>query len=241
MGKNCKFLASWNERDDLQGDKVQEWAIKAQSSNNEAYCKACRCNINVSQKGFQAITQHASTIKHRKNMTAQKSVGQMRLIATSAIGASSSSAVDVSDEVSSVVQLYSVRDQATRAELIWTMKCVASNFNASSCHDLKATFQAMFGLNNVLQNFSLERTKITYLITEALAPYFKTEQRKEVGDSCFTLLHDETTNAAGRKELHTAVRYWCESTNCVVTQHLETFFIGKARADDLLKKLNEAI
>lgn len=120
------------------------------------------------------------------------------------------------------------------------MKCIASNFSASSCHDLKATFQIKFGLNNALQNFSLGRTKITYLITEALAPYFKTEQRKEIGDSCFTLLYDET-NAAGKKELHTAVRYWCESTNCVVTQHLETFFIGKARADDLLKKLNETM
>lgn len=115
------------------------------------------------------------------------------------------------------------------------------NFSASSCYDLKATSQVMFGLSNALQNFSLGRTKITYLITEALAPYFKNEKRKEIGNSYFTLLYDETTNAAGRKELHTAVRYWCESTNCVVTQHLETFFIGKARSDDLLKKLNEVM
>ncbi|KYM96691.1 hypothetical protein ALC62_12639 [Cyphomyrmex costatus] len=91
----------------------------------------------------------------------------------------------------------------------------------------------MFGQNNALQSFSLGRTKITYLITEALAPYFKNEQRKRIEDSYFTLLYDETTNAAGRKELHIAIRYWCESMNSIVTQHLETFFIGKSRADDI--------
>lgn len=227
MGKNCKFLTIWNEKDDGQGYKVQEWATK--TSDNEAYCKACMCTIDVSQKGFQAVTQHASTTKHKKNMIAQKSVGQMRLIDTPAIGASSSSVTGTSNENPSVLQLCSVRDQTTRAELIWTMKSVASNFSASSCNDLKATFQAMFGLNTILQSFSLGRTKITYLITEALAPYFKNEQRKEIGDSYFTLLYDETTNAAGRKELHTAIRYWCESTNSVITQHLETFFYGKSQ------------
>lgn len=237
MGKNCKFLASWNEKDDEQGYKIREWATKAQSRDNEAYCKVCMCNIDVSQKGFQAVTQHASTIKYRKNITAQKSVGQMRLMS---IGASSSSAAGVLNEKSSILQLYNVRDQTTRAESIWTMKSVASNFNASSCYDLKNTFQAMFGLSNAIQNFSLGRTKITYRITEALASYFKNEQRKEIGDSYFTLLYDETTNAAGRKELHTPICYWCESTNYVVTQHLETFFLGKARCDDL-KKLNKVM
>lgn len=48
MGKNCKFLANWSEKDDEQGYKVREWATKAQSSDNEAYCKVCMCNIDVS-------------------------------------------------------------------------------------------------------------------------------------------------------------------------------------------------
>ena len=64
--------------------------------------KTYMCNIDVSQKGFQAIT-HTSTIKHRKNVIAQKSIGQMRFITTSTIKESFSLAAGVSMRIFSFI------------------------------------------------------------------------------------------------------------------------------------------
>lgn len=52
---------------------------------------------------------------------------------------------------------------------------------------------------------------------------------------------DETINHARRKELEIAIRYLSNSQPRVITQLLQTYFIGKATVKDLLSKLYIAI
>lgn len=48
-------------------------------------------------------------------------------------------------------------ERARKAELVWSLKCVASNFSASSCDGIPNVFKAM-GLD-IPNDFSLGRTK----------------------------------------------------------------------------------
>lgn len=90
-------------------------------------------------------------------------------------------------------------------------------------------------------HFSLSATKATYLLRDALAPYFKSLLIRDVGDGFYSIGFNETTNETGLKELQLGIRFWSNSLQRVTTQHLHTFFIGHARANDIVCKLNEAL
>lgn len=93
----------------------------------------------------------------------------------------------------------------------------------------------------VTSDFAMARTKAGYYLTDALSPYFRSIQRKDMDGVKYTLLYDETTNNARKKELMLGVRYWSNSIDRVVSEHLQTFFIGSAKAVDLHPKLLEGI
>jgi len=77
---------------------------------------------------------------------------------------------------------------------------------------------------NFPKSLSLSRTKLSYLITEALGPYFKDIMIKDVQNSFYSILFDETTNSGNEKELQICIRYWSEKEKEITVKHLETFF-----------------
>lgn len=92
------------------------------------------------------------------------------------------------------------------------------------------------------KKFTLNNNKAGYVLNEALGPYFRKEMLKDVDiDKYFTVLFDETTNAAGSKELQICLRYCSISTGLIVTSHLETFFISYATAVILVEKIKESL
>lgn len=245
MGK-CKFNEMWLERDDSAGYKVRQWGRK--KNDDELFCMVCQKTININ-KGFQAVTQHAGILKHKREIETKLALNQLHLLPqASSCSVSdkqcSSSLPTLSSPVSSPscssILLYNSRDKTTAAELIWCMKCVASDYSFSSCVGLRETFQVMFG-DSVPQDFSLGNNKAHYLVTDALAPYFKKLQIQEMEGSFFTLYYDETTNAAGVKELQTGVRYWSNKHKRIICQHLETFYITTATATVLTDKICDAM
>lgn len=196
-------------------------------------------------KGFQAIEQHSSTTKHKEAWMLLNGSGQLRICA----GHESESIKTVQvvpggegtpKPVMAKMQMLSTRDAAAKAELIWVLKCTASDFPAASCDGIRDIFNAMF-LNAVPSDFSLSKTKVRYLVSDALAPHFRVAQLNEIRDTFYTLCYDETTNSAGKKELQTVIRYWSEQKSQIVSTHLQTFFIGSATVEDILEKVVEAL
>lgn len=49
-----------------------------------------------------------------------------------------------------------------------------------SCEGIKDTFSAMFPMTTALDEFTLSSRKMSYLITEALGPYFKQKLLEDV-------------------------------------------------------------
>lgn len=232
MGK-CTFNSSWLLKDDGTGHKVSQWAKK--DNEHTVLCEVCNCLVTISSKGFQAILQHAATKKHQKQCELKLNPSQLRLLNVSEHD-------DKQNEktFSGPIRLYSVKDSASTAELIWTMKMVACNYSASSCSGIADTFKAMFP-NCIPDGFCLNPKKIHYLITDALAPYFQKQIIEDMADCFYTLIYDETTNSGNKKELQFIVHYWSKSQCKVISHHLETVFIGSATAEIIFSCISKAI
>jgi len=160
-----QFNYSWLERADSLGFKISKWARKC--GDSEIFCKLCVNTIKIDKKGFQAIVQHVLTNIHKNNCSLKLGNNQLHL--------SSLPLSELESNVSTktlTLDTFCAKDLSTKAELIWSMKTVLCNYSAASCNDLFGIFKAMFG-DGVPLCFSLGRTKLSYLITEALGPCFK--------------------------------------------------------------------
>lgn len=186
MGK-CKFQNNW-----LSDQKYSFWLKR--KNENEAICTTCGVSFLV-QKGTQSLEQHLNSAKHVKNSASSNSQQQFKVVNTS----SSSSAT---------VELFHSSDATTKAELLWTLKCVASNFSLQSCDGIVNIFKAMC---REFPSITLGRQKMAYIITDALGPYFYRKLGNDAREDFFTLLFDETTNAESEKELILLIRYWSKS------------------------------
>ncbi|XP_042909522.1 uncharacterized protein [Parasteatoda tepidariorum] len=237
MMSKYTFNPIWLMKDDGTGKEVSEWGKK--HDDYSIFCQVCSSTVNISNKGFQAISQHAGTRKHQEQMDIKKNPLQSLLFNNISSNEEMQAASSRTNTLRTIY-LHSEKESATVAELIWAMKTVASNYSSAASSDIVATFKAMFP-NSIPPSFSLNPRKIPYLITDALAPYFKQEISEDNKNSFFTIMYDETTNSANKKELQTVVHYWSDALNCVISQHLKIMFIGSATAENIFKKVTEVI
>lgn len=235
MGK-CHFLNRWLQMKDANNNEVSEWGEKR--SNNELFCTVCSLVVSY-EKGFYSIKRHSESEKHRSNFKQKKNPDQLVLVTAGTSNAEASA--DVTKTVPLPCRLYSVKDSAYTAELIWCLKLISCNIPIQTCHDIGKVFQVMFPETAVLKQFTLNPTKASYLISDALAPYFRELFLKDLQSAYYSLEFDETTNSAGFKELQTRVRFWPTSKSKVLSHHLETFFLGHAKATDIVSHLLKAI
>lgn len=221
MGK-CHFQDEWLDRKDSNGCKVSDWIKKA--NKDEALCCVCSRTFSIS-KGFYAINQHAVGKVHQQNCSVKLS--SYKLVPS----------------VDNTIKLYNSNEQARIAELTWALKVVSSNFSAKSSDDCEAVFRKMFP-EVVPDAFSIGRTKLGYLLTDALGPFFHEEMLEEVASLPYSIIYDETTNNAGNKVLQVRINYWSEKNKKIISRHLQSFFMGHATAENLktnlLKSLSDA-
>lgn len=242
-GKVYWVQSTWFLKTDSLGHKISTWCKKL---NDDILCFLCDKTISCQRKGLDALKQHVTTSLHRQNAQLKLHSSQLRLDVGLCLPdpAIANLNQNVADEVlspaltsvsTSTIRLFYVGEAGIRAELIWAMKNVSSCMSARSCDDLSEVFHAMFP-DSVPENFSTGRTKMGYLTTEALGPYFKSQLIKEAQHS-FSVLYDETSNNENRKELQISLRFWSQQTDDVCVRHLQTLFMGHATAKDLARNI----
>ena len=239
MGK-CSYNPKWLSKTDSLGYKISSWA--QQKDDSHVWCVACESCIKIDSKGFQALTQHAEKRRHKENIERKCGPRQLHLTSLPQPSKESSSFNSV-EFAPKAISLITNTHKSDKAELIWTMKCVASNFSGNSCQGIDRVFKAMFGEENnaFLKDFSLGPTKFSYIVTEALGPYFKDQMLQDAYKSFFSVLYDETTNNEGKKELQISIKYWSEKHNEVVTSHLTSIFMGSAKAEDISSNILKSL
>ncbi|KAK3923387.1 Reticulocyte-binding protein 2-like protein a [Frankliniella fusca] len=242
-------VQDWLSRTDATGHDVKEWC--SWKEKDLFFCKICPATFSSTGKGFQAIVQHAATQKHKNSAKDKLDPLQLTLARTAttaaqprprvtaheAEGAGNFRTLDPQSPPETttagsapLLQLRARRDAAVISELRWAMKCVVSGYSNNSCDNIVPLFVSMFGEEHVPKDMSLGRTKVTYVITDALGPYFHKKMLADVHVALsFTICFDETVNNKRTvKELQFGIRYWSEKEKAVSYHHLETVFIGSA-------------
>ena len=95
--------------------------------------------------------------------------------------------------------------------------------------------------SKIAQQWSCGATKLSYLITFGIAPYFKELLLTELTEaSCFVLSFDESFNPELQQEqMDFVVRYFAQ--DMVKTRYLTSAFLGHTRAEDLKAKFEGTV
>ena len=139
---------------------------------------------------------------------------------------------------SSMTKLTLTREQH-KAEIFWALKSVMSHFSYNSAHDITDVFKAMFPDSIIAQHMSCDPTKLPYLISFGIAPYFMDLLLKELKDApCFIISFDESFNEELEKEqMDFIVRYFKDGE--VKSRYLSSGFLGHTTAKDLKRAFEE--
>ena len=62
---------------------------------------------------------------------------------------------------------------ATKAEVMWALKCMSSGFSNNSCSNVNSIFKPMFPDSNAASAISMAPTKVLYVVNHGLATHFK--------------------------------------------------------------------
>lgn len=136
---------------------------------------------------------------------------------------------------------FSVQELTSRAECIYALKCVKSNFSLNSNDENNDMFKLMFPDSEVAKLYAMHSSKCTYVLTHGIAPYLKKTISRDASKAPFTYLFDETTNAQVKKQYDGYITYFSDSFGKVITRYLGSIFSGHCTANDLIHDFDEVL
>jgi hypothetical protein len=135
-------------------------------------------------------------------------------------------------------------DDITSAEIIWALEVVTGGMSLNSCSRSTEAFRRMFHDSQIAQRYSMGKTKASYIITHGIAPYFKEGLINEVKNKCsdYVICFDESLNKISQRcQMDLFVRFWDSSKEEVSTRYLNSMFLGRSKAEDLLNSFIEGV
>ena len=208
----CVFNPSW-----VQIENYSEWLKPDVTSRQQAICFLCQKTIQIGSMGEAALKVHSQTATHQRNINQVKGTVDINTyLSPRTTPAVSDSEVSKSVPVPSPLALQnqgktsvvnsprtaskSLRerfggDSELKAETLWTLKTVQSHFAFNSCDDISWCFRTMFPDSAIADKFSMGSTKVGYMATFGLGPYFSDMLKAKARDTDgFVLLFDESLN-----------------------------------------------
>lgn len=159
----CKLKLSWLDEEDVNGHLIKTWAQIRHKDNKNIYCSACEKIVCI-QKGICAIQQHARGISHKEKFNIKFNSKQLHLNGSN----------------NNNVTLINGRQQATREELLWTLRIINKNQTFQSADGLKDFLNTLYSDSTSMAHFSLGQKKLSYYVTHALAPYFLNQLTNDI-------------------------------------------------------------
>lgn len=124
----------------------------------------------------------------------------------------------------------------------WTLKCIDSHYSYKSNDDSALIFRTMFPDSCIASKFSCGERKTSYLASFGIGAFLQDQLKMKIEKSTnVVLLFDETLNKElQEKQMDLHVRLW-DVDRKVRTYYFDSFFLGHARANNILEKLDEAL
>ena len=137
----------------LDDPQFKDWLVK-DKQNTRARCSVCHKVIELSSSGKSALADHGKGQKHGNALSKVQNFFKPRSSTSSSETAPSTPSV--SAEKQSTFELHLEKSSATKAEIIWTLKSVISDYSARSNEDMNETLAAIFP--------KFEATKSMYVV-----------------------------------------------------------------------------
>ncbi|CAF4690144.1 unnamed protein product [Rotaria socialis] len=165
-------------------------------------------------------------MKNTNNLNALKNNSQLTLSISTTSSTSSTHTIQLVDSNKPLL----FDDQVSQAEILWALKSVQNVFSYKNSDDVGKLFRTMFQDSKIAQKFSIQHSKISYVIAHGLWPYFRDLLIKDI-KNCegFVLCFDEQTNNQNNKQLDLYFRYWNHAQANVVVDGI----LGAFRTDGI--------
>ena len=231
-GKTSRFNTDWHSR-----EEYKDWLLPEDSDNTKARYKICKKTFSLSNMGKTAVKSHtegkkrAISVKVYERTESVSDFFKKKDISTEKCSSEKSGETSSrlafsrkTEQESSELTTLAFRKEQHKAEILWALKSVVSYFSYSSACYITDVCKAMFPDSNIAQGMSCGPTKLSYLITFGIAPYFKQfEDLKKV--PCFVVLFDESLSTELHQEqMNFTVRYF--KNDQVMIRYLSSAFLG---------------
>lgn len=233
---STKFHMAWLEKLDSDGTPVKRW-LKSGSNASTFICTICKTDeLTCGNKGWQSIERHMSNKKHRDNLKLIKenSTFIVRTEPTSNQTQESSPLNIPMVSLAHHTKNIGFADQVTRAESLWAIYAARHGYSYRSCDDLGDLFKMMFPDSKIAEHYKMERSKLSYVISHGLGPFFHNDLVRDI-KQChrFVLCFDEQKNNQNSKQLDLLMKYWSIEKQRVVTRYYKSVFLGHAPAQTI--------
>lgn len=131
-GGKTHFQKDWLTRKDTLGHKISDWS-QPKTENGKAFCFLCKKTGRYDNQGLLQLLQHAKTKSHQA--VAHQILGGRQMVLTS--NQLETPPDPEQKQATGTLTYMSHKDEATKAELTWTMKVVESHYSYSSCDNIR--------------------------------------------------------------------------------------------------------
>lgn len=191
VDKTCKFSPEWLERSVKFGEiNIKLDKIFAKHNDFQVKCLVCVTTVSIKHKGFAGLTQHMETDKHKKQMKLKCDQTQKK-IKFNAIPEAVPSCSTSKTATNQAVQLFAPKDKTTRAELVLLLNGLSNNCSLKSFDNLSNVLKCGIDDSQILQAFTLNRTKASYVLNFALGPYFRNQLLRDIDKQLYFTLHKQ--------------------------------------------------
>lgn len=230
-----------------------KWLAPVKGFRNEAYCTKCCRKFSLSNMGMQAVKSHEQGKVHQKilkNENSQISVASMFKVNVdnSAVHVKETSVPLNNDSHLTTPKTKTLDDLVIKretaiAEILWALRIIMKRDSFNSCQDDGYLFKKMFSDSIIARNFAMGPDKASYVINYGLAPYFNSLLNKQLLECReYVVCFDEALNKIAQKgQMDIHVRFWCNVKQQVCTRYLNSAFLTKSKAENLLESFKEAL
>ena len=187
--------------------------------------------------GEAALTSHMKSKKHLQRTPSQQNLKSFISPPTSPSPTPETcSEVESKSSKSKTIDQMFIGSSTLEAEIRWVLNIVYSKHSMNSSSNSGELFSKMFPDSDIAKSFQCGRTKAGYVATYGLAPYFRSELLSILSNvPYYTVSFDESLNQIFQKgQMDLLVRFWDERYDIVSTRYLNSKFMGRSSAEDVL-------
>lgn len=223
MGKTS-YNKSWEDRSDQNGNRLQLW-LRPGNSSEFAFCSICNKGFRIDSSGFSQVTRHASGLGHIQNAKLLHSKGQKKI-----------------GEIFNTPSVQKT-NPVLKSEILWALNTCSKNFSFRDSRNCGNLFKTMFPDSKIASEFTMDSTKLSYVVSYGLGPYFIKQTASLLQNNFYCLEVDETTSLSVLKQLDIYARVFNPETQQVDVHYLQSKLLGHATAeilkDAILNTLSE--